>query len=106
VKRFAIAPAAGKDAAVAAAARSFMAQAPSARVVAVHVVWADWKQYNHDDGLPWFRLKMAQALVQMKGESFCRLYPIEARQEYGGGGRWNPGVTAAAVGRVQVARCK
>lgn len=75
------------------------------RVLGVNVVAADWTIYE-TGGVPSIRSKLAHALVQAKGEPFCRLYPFEARQQYAGGGTWSKGVTVENVRGVHVARCK
>lgn len=110
VQQVAIDPPQGKDATVVAETRALFAAArhhdAPPRVRAIHVASRDWSQYNQSSGVPSFRTKMVQGLVQAKGEAFCRLYAIEARQHYGGGGRWNPGVAVVVVRDPQIARCK
>lgn len=100
-------PARRRDAAVEKAARKALtADGPPTTVRGVRVVWNDWKIYVGKAQIPQSRMLVVHALVQEKGDDFCRLYPIEARQQYTGGGTWSSTIQALVNTRVmQVAPC-
>lgn len=103
VARVAIAPAARAEPAVEQAIRAVLGDVD--RVRAVHVVAPDWQRVTLDDGTPAYRLTVAQAIVQARGASFCRLHTLEARQPAADAAHWSPAIAVVAVGGVRIARC-
>jgi hypothetical protein len=76
------------------------------KIVGIRVAWEEWKVFTHQNGIPWDRIKMALGIAQAKGDDFCRMYPIELRQAYQGGGRWAKVPAAVTVRGPQIVSCR
>lgn len=102
-------PKAVPDAAVKRAVTALLGAAKyqhvNAKVVAANATSKDWTISKHRNHIPAFRSKSAFGVIRATGESFCRLYPLTARQDYQGGGRYNTATTAFVTTGPTVVAC-
>jgi len=76
---------------------------PEAKVMKV-AAYDDWS-VTKELGVPVERDRRVQVMVQVKGESYCRIYGVVVKASYASG-RWNPPYTIGGGANIQISSCK
>ena len=94
------------NAAIGKAAKATLSKRkPSPKVAKVLSKTNDWAIHKKPSGVPSYRGQAIQAIAKFKGDSFCRLYDMEAQQSYSGG-RWQSSVNVTITNGFRIMKCK
>lgn len=86
--------------------QTFSKRTPSPKISKVLAKKTDWTIRKKSSGIPSYRWHSVQIVAKVKGDSYCRLYDMEARQSYAGGGRWQKSVEINVTNGFRILKCK